>query len=1602
MKKALHIALKSLKWLVIGVAGLVALVVLLFYLPPVQDFAIHTALKSINASGDMRIGVKFARISFPLKIKVDSLVMDTPGMHIATDRLRGDIAFWPLLGLNIDVREISLRNATVNLGTPDSALYMRSRLQLAQLKGASISLRNSWISIDSIIGRSGKIDLVMMPDSVAKPKEESAPAEWEIALHHAALQQIDYSMRMMPTIDSLACIIPDAHLTEGYISLKNSKLCVESLEINKADATYIVPTPEAAEAFAKAHPAAPQPADTVASTPWEIHANRLRLNNSRALYATAGAAPTTGFDPAYIEVTGIKLEVDSFYNRGMEIRVPVKQLAARERCGFNPTLSGLFAMDSTAMHATGFVLTTPETRIGLDAMMGLQPKDAPVSLNLDAMIGRGDIAMLAPPSAAQIVKALPPYTPLDLDAEIDGTMSDLHIRRLSAEIKRHIAVNLQGDIADFSSFDQAHGNLQLTGNISAGAFIKPALLDAKMQRQVSIPPLSLQGDVDLNRGVIDGELSAVTHQGDVALTAMWNGRRQAYDVDLDMRTFPIQSILPLSGLADIDATVSATGTGLDFFSPKTEAQAKIDLRSAVYNHQHLTDITLDADMAGGHASVKANSANRAANFSLDANGNLDGDTLRWQFNGDVRRLDLHVLALTDSAADASIRFSGRADYSPAIAATRRRHGRPMAVDADVDIASLYFRMGSETVNADSLILDFITHSGRTDAALRNHALTASFRSPVSLDTLLQHFTWTSQALNRDLARRRLAIDTIQKAMPPFTLDLAASGPDNLLSSYLAGLDMSFNKLSLKASNDTVLNLAASLDGFRKGTMQLDSITADLHQHGSYLLYALQLNNRPGTFDQFAHVDASGYINASRLSIVAHQENIQGETGYSLGAVASLRDSTLFHIQFVPFHPIIGYKDWELNPDNFIDFDLAKRHLDANLYLHNSVSSLHLFTNHDHSDSSADDINLQIKDVKLSDWLAINPFAPPVTGDLSADLKFRWASPDLNGSGTVALTDFNYGRQKVGDFELQLDVATNASGTMRATTALMVNGQKAITASGNLNDSTAVNPFMLDFKMFHFPLSVVNPFLPTGTAKLTGWLNGTMDVVGSMTDPQFNGYLQFDSTTVNVTMLGTPFRFSDTKIPVDSSIASFSDFQILGVNENPLKINGQVNFRSLSDPSLKLNMTARDMQLVGSKKQPRAQAYGKAFIDLDADIKGNLRFLSVDAALNLLPGSNVTYIMADATQALQSRSNQDMVRFVNFADTAAVAQTDTIVTSGMMMDIDARLKVSPNTTVTVELDPSGNSRVQLQANGTLNYTQDFMSDSHCTGRMDLSGGYVRYAVPLIGEKSFTFRQGSYVEFTGDMLDPQLHVNAYDDIRANVSGDGNSRVVNFDVLLKVTGSLNQMEVVFDLECPDDITVANELKAMTPEQRANQAMNLLLYGSYNAAGTQTITSGNVATNALYNFLQSQINSWAAQTIKGVDLSFGINQYDKTVDEANTSTMSYSYRVSKSLFDDRFKIIVGGNYATDANADENFSQNLIADISFEYMLNKSGSMYVRIFRHTGYESILEGEITQTGVGFVYRKKLSRIGDMFRFMRKLRPRPKEPIALPVPEKNMP
>ena len=136
--------------------------------------------------------------------------------------------------------------------------------------------------------------------------------------------------------------------------------------------------------------------------------------------------------------------------------------------------------------------------------------------------------------------------------------------------------------------------------------------------------------------------------------------------------------------------------------------------------------------------------------------------------------------------------------------------------------------------------------------------------------------------------------------------------------------------------------------------------------------------------------------------------------------------------------------------------------------------------------------------------------------------------------------------------------------------------------------------------------------------------------------------------------------------------------------------------------------------------------------------------------------------------------------------------------------------------------------------------------------------------------------------------------------------------------------------------------------------------------------------ASSALFSFLQSKLNAWAAQTLPGIDLSFGINQYEGG-NSGGTET-SYSYRLAKSLFNDRFKIVVGGEYSTDAVEAEHIASNLFNDVSLEYYLNDNATRYLKLFRHASYENVLEGPVTETGVAYVIKRKLTDLRNLFTF----------------------
>jgi hypothetical protein len=265
--------------------------------------------------------------------------------------------------------------------------------------------------------------------------------------------------------------------------------------------------------------------------------------------------------------------------------------------------------------------------------------------------------------------------------------------------------------------------------------------------------------------------------------------------------------------------------------------------------------------------------------------------------------------------------------------------------------------------------------------------------------------------------------------------------------------------------------------------------------------------------------------------------------------------------------------------------------------------------------------------------------------------------------------------------------------------------------------------------------------------------------------------------------------------------------------------------------------------------------------------------------------------------------------------------------------------------------------------------------YLNGRYSLISGELKYQIPVIPLKTFYIQNGSYVEWTGNVMNPTLGIQATERVRAMVGEDGQTpRMVSFDVGLDLSERLENLGLAFTLEAPEDASVQEQLNAMSAEERNKLAVTMLVTGMYMAEGNST--GGYNVNNALNSYLQNQISDIAGKTL---DVSLGMETVNDA--ESGSKRTDYNFQFAKRFWNNRFRIVIGGTVSTGnaAKQDETFIDN----VSVEYRLDNSGTRYVKLFHDKNYESVLEGEIIETGIGIVLRKKMSKLGELFIFKRK-------------------
>lgn len=1574
----LRVTLKTLMWIVI----VILLIPVLLYLPPVQDLAVSIAKKEVKKATGMEIGIGKFRLSFPLDVHLKDVYVltETGDTMVRAGEAVADVKLLPLLSLDVKINTLELDRGYYRMVSPDSSMLLTVNAgKLVVDDKSSMSIKRSEILLNKARLKDGRIDLYMdVWKQKPTPKDTAPSTPFYIKANDLELENFGFGMSMLPTIDTLDLAVKHVALKRGVVDLRKNAVSWKLASVKDGSVRYIQPTAE----YVKTHPAPPPMPST--GPPMQILGDSIAVEGLSAIYATKGYKPMAGFDPGYISVQDVVIGMRGFYNESSTVRLPLTVLRAKERSGLQVTQGkGLIAIDSIGLKIGDVQLRTLYSQLRADAdvpfaLMALEP-DAPMKAKASGRLGMPDLEVFLPMMKTYTSK-IPARKPLDFNLDAAGSLARLNISDLNAEMSGILRLKARGYAANALDYKRLKAHLDIDGALMDPALAQQFLPASEMR----VPAFTIKGSADADGMEYGADLALLTTAGDVAAKGHVALTPETYSADVGLTRVNVAQFMPSLGIGHVSGHVLASGAGFNPLSGHAVTDATVRIDAIEYNKRELRDIKADLSLQrDGMLRLLASSANAGLNFDVDASGTIKPDDYTFDLAANIRELDLMSLGLTDSLCNGkgTIYLTGTA--SP----------ERWLYDADLKLVDFDWNMPNQFIHLPGGVearikADALTTTVNVDSHLTN----VDFESPRGLKQLVSAFTATADTLTRQINMKNLAVDAISRTMPPFRLSMNASGR-GLLNQFLTPAEVSMDTIWGVIERDSTFHGNIRLLSLKAAGLKMDTIGLNLSERGQLLDYKAHMGNRPGTFDDFAEVNVNGYLGHNRLGAFLTQKNIKNETGYRLGMTASLMDSVV-SVHFTPLKATIAYLPWTMNNDNYLDYNFNTKQVDANLMAQSRESAILART--EPMADGGNELHVKIDNLHIQDFLNMSVFAPPITGAVSTDLRVSYQNKIIQGGGILTVKDFTYERVKVGNFDLDLKAgygmtdnsATNILATLR------INGEPALGAYADMHtdDKGSMVPDSIGVKLTHFPLKVANAFLGDNLS-LGGFIEGNLRMDGSFSEPLFNGYLAFDSVVAHVPMMDGKFHLDHNPILVSDNIVTLDNFNILAANNNPLSLNGKIDATKFNNILFDLTANAQNIQLINSDKRSRGDLYGKIFLNLNATAKGPMSRLNIGANVNLLGTTDATYRLNMTPADMQAQQQSDVVKFVNFNDTTQVAVADTVVESPLNMRIDANLQISPGTQLQVLLSNNGTDKVQLQPTANLHYFQNYMGDMNMTGTLTLGEGMARYALPVIGEKRFDFSPGSTVTWTGNVMNPTLNVTATDEMKANVTQGNNSRLVNFLVTLHATNPVDQIKVAFDLSTNDDLTIQNELQAMSPDQRQTQAMNLLLYGQYVGQGG-TKANANLDGNMLYSFLESQLNSWAAKNIRGVDLSFGINQYDKTTN-GNTSTQtSYSYQVSKSLFNNRFKILVGGNYSTDSSPEDNLAQNLINDISFEYIIKQTPSinMSVQLFRHQGYESILEGEITETGVGFIMKRKLESLWNMFRFRRRRKKKDAEKV----------
>ncbi len=1332
---------------------------------------------------------------------------------------------------------------------------------------------------------------------------------------------------------------------------------------------------------------------------------KLVLNDVKVAYNNTAIAPTRqGMDFNHLNFSKLNVEVRKFKMQNNTFAGSVNSAEIQEARGLDiREFNTDFVYNEKQAYLKDLYLETSRTILRDEVVLNYNSIEQ-LSSNLGAVkisaniknskIGFADILNLAPKLRNTAPFNRYPNAILNVNANVKGNVNDLVINNLKVSGIDQLRVAASGTIKNATNPDNLYYDLRIAELSSSSKTIYNLVPKNTIPSNIALPSnMSIKGTAKGTTKIVDANLNLYSTSGNASVVAkvdMRRKNRELYDIKANLQGLQIGRIIKNKEIGAVSAQIYAKGESFDFKNANVDLKGHV--ASAVYKGYRYQNMNLTGKMRRGAYNIILNSKDPNANMQLTASGIYNEKNPTVKVNGNILKLDLNRLGFYKDQMILAGKIDG--DFT---------NLDPDHLNGYLNLKDFAFSDTKEIYPVQEINLRASSTADSTNIIFNSQIADVELRGKYRLT---QIFGALSQTINQYYQYQKPVKNQKIEAGQFFTFNAKIKN-DDLIRKFVPELK-SFQTINLTGNYDAdaqKIEVNGQIPQVLYGENSIENATLQVTNENQALQYNLNVAALKSSSFALNKVNIGGDIADNIINYNITTKDAKDATQFLIaGNAKSMNDIT--EISLNPDGLKLNYTDWAVAEGNKIQFS-SRGILADNFRLSNGGSEILVQSE---SQSPNSPLNVSLKDFKIETITElIKKDTLLARGNINGTAQLRDVTKNMTFTSDLNISDLIVYENPVGN--LAVKVNNTSPNILNANIAL----------SGNNNDvkilgdyNTSSSTFDLNMAINQLQMKSVQGFSMNAITNTEGYISGNLKITGTTAQPNILGKVKFNNAGLEIAKTGSDFRKLNDEIDFTSRGIEFNNFKINDRDGNSMNIDGQVLTQTYRDFAFNLDLNAKDFKVVNSEKSNEAIMYGILSIDAALQVRGNLDLPKVDGRLSVADDTDFTFVLPQSSPTLQEREG-----IVEFIDQDQVALNKTIKADSLNsqsrikgMDVNVNIELSKEAKLSLLIDKANGDFVKLQGEAELTGGIDPSGKTTLVGVYEVESGSYEMTVSVLKRK-FDIQKGSTITWTGEPTTANLDITAVyktetapiDLVQQQISGEDASTLnqfkqrIPFNTLLKMKGELLKPVITFDITTDEknnavssnvtDVVDQKLAQLRTQESEMNkQVFALLLLNRF--IGENPFESGAglsgemMARQSVSKILSQQLNNLASDLIKGVDLNFDLeSSEDYSTGTQNTRT-DLNVDISKKLLNDRLKVSVGSNFGLEGEARQNENMtNIAGDVTVDYSLSKDGRYMLRAYRKNEYQVALQGQIVETGLGFIITLDYDKFRDIFQRSRK-------------------